>query len=527
MNSMSMRSEVACAVLLAALLGCGPGVETVASNGNGSGGANVGGAGGAAGCEAEGCGAVRWAWQVDDHGRGARVQAAASTNDGGVVALTRVQQPVDVGFGLMGNPDALYGQLLIVEVDPSDGAPRAAQVATDRFDLFFANVAAGRDGTRLLLVPYFTDVTIDGHQHTTPVAPYFGQNAEFLPGYQGGIYRGKMLVASLDEQLKVKWSLSFGDERYPPAELDVEDSLGGLGPYATTSASDAVFADDGSALLVGTFAGMISAGPLELTRRGARDGFLMRVSASGEPLWLRGYGGRGASVIPRSAIGRSDGGLVMAGGLAGEVDFGAVQLRTDVPSDPWLFDPGFVAACDANGEVLWGHSLSGSPSGGPQLLADDGVWLAVQFEGELRVDGALHIAVAGRGLAGVELAADGTLRGTRLLFEGADLTESWALRGADGTVFVSATNWVREPSAGRLQFGALDADGSWRWQYEADAGFNDFATGLRPSLLHDGDPIWIGSVGPSFEIDGQTFAGTPDDSYPQHGQDLLMLKLAR
>jgi hypothetical protein len=535
----SRRRLASGAICALVLLACSDEVTTVdtagGAGGAGAAGAGAAGGGGESSCVSEGCGSLQWARQIDDGHSGVTVLDAAATSDGGILVNTTAHLPIDLGFGPVGQSNKTeLAQPLIVELDGVDGTIRAAVAAHDTLYAWAVGASAGPQNQRVVHGVFFGTLTIGGDVHATPVAPHIDPDSgAFLPSYQGGVNNGKAWIASLDPSLDVAWSLSFGDDRYPPENPD--DTL-------STMIGDVELTDDDGLLLVGGFRGEISAAPLTLARKGIADVFVMRLSSDGVPQSLKGFGGSGSVAAAWWLEPRSDGGYAIGGELDGTVDLDGVRLTASAPTDlpSSSFGQSFVASLDAGDTARWGHVLSGR-LGEAQPLGDDGLWIPLVFRHELRFDGTSLITVADDGLAAVELAADGTLVDARLLLEGSLDWSTAALSAGDGTVFLSAryrsltvdgTTLNAEPDAVDLWIGALGPSGALRWQHDLGTSLQSvdqwYGNILRPTLLHEGDPVFLGEFVHPFAIGTTTFDPTPYGVPPPvEGGDGLIVKLAR
>lgn len=104
---------------------------------------------------------------------------------------------------------------------------------------------------------------------------------------------------------------------------------------------------------VGFFGGPADFGFGEVTSQGRYDGFLMKKTAEGAPLWVKTFGQTGSTRI-RSVSVAPNGDVVVAGYFDGSVDFGLGVRSASSAED------GFVARFDAAGNALWDYLVPGT-----------------------------------------------------------------------------------------------------------------------------------------------------------------------
>jgi hypothetical protein len=113
----------------------------------------------------------------------------------------------------------------------------------------------------------------------------------------------------------------------------------------------------------GVFNGTATIADQVLTSAGAGDIFVMKVSAAGELVWMRQYGGSGNDNTFDVVSDRSTDNLILSGQFTGTLDFGGgIALTSFGGSDQ------FVAAMSSDGNVLWAeHFGSTSEDGGNEV----------------------------------------------------------------------------------------------------------------------------------------------------------------
>jgi len=158
--------------------------------------------------------------------------------------------------------------------------------------------------------------------------------------------------------------------------------------WARDAAGTAGAIDEGYALAVdgsgdvaaaGSFQNSVAFGATTLTARGGFDGFVTKLSASGQFLWASATAGSGSSVAQAEGLTFDGSGDTVATGIfAGAVNFnpsGAAANLTSAGSTDI-----FVQKLDPSGNVLWAESV-GSPD------VDEGAGVAADASGNLYVTG--------------------------------------------------------------------------------------------------------------------------------------------
>lgn len=147
---------------------------------------------------------------------------------------------------------------------------------------------------------------------------------------------------------------------------------------------------DGSVVLVGYFKGTLRFGTVDLTTAGDGDVFVAKLTAAGEPLWARRFGGPGNDSAQAVAV-DGQGGIVVTGYCGGGCDLGqgpvagagaidAFVLKltpAGVPAWSRQFgsaggDAGFGITVDGKGRVTAAGGFSGAMDPGSGALAHAG-----------------------------------------------------------------------------------------------------------------------------------------------------------
>ncbi len=123
-------------------------------------------------------------------------------------------------------------------------------------------------------------------------------------------------LIAYDEQGAIRWEAHFGGPgREYPTDLEV--------------------APDGTVLLAGTFADTVEIGGVELVARGELDVYLAAFDQDGELRWARGYGGTGSETLEALAIDAS-GRLHLGGSFHETTDLGLGEREAAGMADGFL-----------------------------------------------------------------------------------------------------------------------------------------------------------------------------------------------
>ncbi len=160
------------------------------------------------------------------------------------------------------------------------------------------------------------------------------------------------------------------------------------GDGAVQRSSDAALLVDGGVAMVGSFAGqlgedgMVIIGPVDPAQG---DGFLMRLDADGELLWLRQFGGGGLQWA--TTVAATPGGKIGVGGsFTGQIVL--TEKKIDQPGS----NPGFVGMFAADGALLWLSSFGAGTVVVNDLAAtaDGGLVVVGDFIGGLLLGADVH-----------------------------------------------------------------------------------------------------------------------------------------
>ncbi len=186
------------------------------------------------------------------------------------------------------------------------------------------------------------------------------------------------LAASLLAQLSLaqvyQWSYSYGST-------------------AIDSQHDSHLSADGDFLVTGMYAVTMDFGDTSITYEGGNvDAYLGKISADGEPQWIRSFGGNAdnaALQVVENSVGEI---LIMgyfqgAGPLAFDADPGEGEYLLEQTS-PFLSRDCFILKLDSDGLLLWAKQIS-NPTG---AAAEDGAALMVDDEDNVYIGGRYQYA---------------------------------------------------------------------------------------------------------------------------------------
>jgi hypothetical protein len=147
-------------------------------------------------------------------------------------------------------------------------------------------------------------------------------------------------------------------------------------------AGDVAIDASGNIVLTGSFGGELSFGGDPLVSGSNTDVFIAMLDRDGGHQWSKHFGGGQSQFHHRLAIDGA-GGIVVAGGFAGVIDFGGGPMTT--PND---YTPGmFVAKLDASGKHLWSKSFVSGDQG--DTISD----IAVDGDGNVVLTGNFYASI--------------------------------------------------------------------------------------------------------------------------------------
>lgn len=239
-----------------------------------------------------------------------------------------------------------------------------------------------------------------------------------------------------------------------------------FGDFWAEKATDVALLPDGSAIVVGSFAGFIDFGAGALESAGLEDAFVVKLGPDGETVWAKRFGGLGAEE-PRALAVTPDGGLVVLGKARGQFDVGGVGPAPGATDSDTAI---FTLRLDPAGAPLWARTFVGFYPEAFDIAAraDGGAVLVGYFNGSLT------------------LSPTETLQGS--------------MQSSDAFVV------------------ALDGEGAlaWRHAYGTDIG-GDAAVGV--TIDPAGQVLVTGDVTPGADLGGGPIGGTGE---PYEGNTFLL-----
>ncbi len=124
----------------------------------------------------------------------------------------------------------------------------------------------------------------------------------------------------------------------------------------------------GNVFLVGGFSGTASFGAFNLTDLGTRDVCIVKFDSAGNVVWARRAGSAAGLDDGYEAVPDGAGGIFLTGTIAGNADFGAINLTATGSTEAFVahYDAGgnvIMAVCSAGSGNKEGYSLARDPSG--------------------------------------------------------------------------------------------------------------------------------------------------------------------
>ncbi|UQA57294.1 hypothetical protein [Polyangium aurulentum] len=216
-------------------------------------------------------------------------------------------------------------------------------------------LGVGPDGNAAVAGKYTHIIDLDGDQFMV----------------QGG---HDSFVAALDDKHLVRWSTI----------------LGGEGAAEVTGVA---VMRDGDVVITGWFTQTLVIGGETYTSAGTEDLFVARLSGNdGKVKWFR-FHGDGYPQIPTSIAAGPEGQIAVAGRFRGAIKLTGVVLE----NMDAVYDDGFVMHLDANGNAVWGKTLSGGNQQVANAVAIDPVGdviVAGSFSERITINSRSHEAPA-------------------------------------------------------------------------------------------------------------------------------------
>lgn len=149
-----------------------------------------------------------------------------------------------------------------------------------------------------------------------------------------------------------------------------------FGGTEAVAQSAAIDRRDDSTVVVGHYTGPVTVGSLTALADDSFEAFVVKLDASGNPLWLRTVTGAGQQVAWDVAI-DDDGTIFVGGSTDADVDLGTGSLRTSTPA-------GFLWALSPSGVPRLGELITSDVSASVRLVATrtpSSVYVAAQVAG--------------------------------------------------------------------------------------------------------------------------------------------------
>lgn len=206
---------------------------------------------------------------------------------------------------------------------------------------------------------------------------FYTGTADFDPGpgtFLQTSTLGTGFFLKLDSSLNLAWAKQF------------EESAGTM---------DICADQNGNVFISGSFSGSVDFDPgpgnHQLTTiAGSTDGFIVKVSPSGEFVWVKLFGGNGTSSVSQISIG-SGGEIIFTGLFWGNVDLdpGPDELSFNTVQNQSSSQDIFIGKLDSQGNLVWGkrigNELKDTP-GGLYVDADDYLYFGGSYEGSVDID---------------------------------------------------------------------------------------------------------------------------------------------
>lgn len=245
-------------------------------------------------------------------------------------------------------------------------------------------------------------IAVDAEGNTLVVGSFNSAGLDFGGGelpYQGpfGYPDGNLFVAKYDPAGNHLYSRAFGGDEISIAEAVTTDAEGNV--FVTGVMSGHVDFD-GNMLYAPNDPGQYR-----------NDAFVVKLSPTLEVLWAKNYGDNGWQQLGLDVAATAEGGVVVAGALFDEADFGAGIIGA---SGVWST---FLLALDASGATQWSMSFRDwaaitpnyydYPSIGVAVAPDGDVVIASTIEGQAYFFEDLHSSVGEADAYVARIAGDG------------------------------------------------------------------------------------------------------------------------
>ncbi len=183
-----------------------------------------------------------------------------------------------------------------------------------------------------------------------------------------------VFLASFSQAGTLRWSRSFGGDGFDEGIAVAADA-------------------HGSVYLGATFDKTIDFGGGPLTSKGSTDVALVKLTSFGKLSWAIRFGGA-LGDAPSKVVADSKGNVHVVGHFSGEMTIGATTLTSAGGADL------FLASFDSSGKARWAKSFGGPEDDGANGVgtdADDNIYLAGYFRGDMAIDESTKLHALGAG----------------------------------------------------------------------------------------------------------------------------------
>ena len=168
----------------------------------------------------------------------------------------------------------------------------------------------------------------------------------------GGIYSVDIRLRNRGEAIALRADIA--DVRVLPFSDTPPFWAAGFGANSTLQVMGTVADANGDVYVAGYFRGMLQAGGTSLvSSNGSDDAFLLKLSPSGAPAWVRQVGGQGTDYAAGVGVDAA-GNAYLAGTFGVAAQAGAIRIV-----DPCSSQGVFMAKLDPNGNFLWATNAGG------------------------------------------------------------------------------------------------------------------------------------------------------------------------
>ena len=286
---------------------------------------------------------------------------------------------------------------------------------------------------------------------------------DFGGGPLTGVGNGEdVVIARLDARGQHRWSLRVGN---------------GANQFATACAVDA----GGNSVVTGVFWGKLDFGSdqaLKLESKGESDGFVVKLDATGQPVWAKRFGDPEHHQAGSGVAVDGHGNVLLSGWFKGHLNLGSPDLESTGETDM------FVAKLSPAGDHLWGRVAHSSNAGKALGVAVDGAGNVVvtgSFRSSIKIGPMTYTSAGDKDIFVMRLDDNGTPVWSKSFGDSADQEGVGVAVDPAGNVLVTGS------FLGRIDIGGRDLSASGA------------ADGFIAKLDPGGAPLWARSFGDSSE----------------------------